>query len=1074
MASDYNAIRHENKRRYGTDIGRIGPMLLAQRYADRTHFIFELLQNAEDALARRPLRWRGSRAVTFALRKGALRVSHYGEPFNEADVRGICGIAESTKDYTAIGRFGIGFKSVYAFTDRPEVHSGTEDFAIENFVWPVPVSCVKREPDETSILVPLKVKDEAAHVEIAAGLERLDISTLLFLRNIEEIDWSVDKGRSGIYLRETKRLDGWVRQVDVLGQERGKQDDEGRWLVFSRPVSSRGQQAGNVEIAFSVAQDLGSRRKRAVQRVQRSPLVVFFPTVVETYLGFLVQGPYRTTPSRDNVPRSDVWNQHLVHETASLLVDALTWLRDRSLLDTSALRCLPLEAEKFSEDSMFARVFAATKKALSSELLLPRFDEGHVSAKLARLARTQELRDLCSPSQLKALFGMEHELVWLSGEITQDRTPELRRYLIDELGVDELTPESIVPKLGAAFLKAQSDEWIVTLYEFLDTQPALRHRLTGQPLIRLHDGTHISAVDGAGHAQAFLPSKVQTGFPTVRAAVCSTEGARAFLQSLGLTEPDPVDDVIHNLLPKYQRNNVKVGANEYEADIRRIHTAFATDSKARREKLVAALKETAFVMAVDARDGSKWRLKPDSVYLATERLKELFRGIRKVFLVDDAYACLRGEYTRELLEACGATRNLQPMEVSSSFEWDRRHNMRMAAGCVKVSWGERVEDLTLRGLDAVLESLPQLDPQGRNKKAALLWEALVELHDRRGTSVFSGTYSWYYRRWYSTQFDAAFVRKLNDSEWVPDKRGNLQRPELVLFEELNWKPNPFIESRVPFKPPIIEVLAREAGIEPGAIDLLKKLGLTSEAELRQRLGLPDETHAPSDDFADRHQTVEDEEGDVSKPVPLADSSVSRHVEGSSSGKSTTESSTEAVSREGHASSDARHDRDGAQDAESTHRRSAAQGRSFVSYIAVHIGEQDTDPDGLDHLARMELESKAIDLILLHETCWERTPTHNPGYDLYEPDKHGTAFRWCEVKAMTGSMEDRPVGLSRAQFTHAQEHGESYWLYVVEHAGTSNARILRIQDPAGKASTFTFDRGWVSVAIVEGSAVQHQE
>jgi HSP90 family molecular chaperone len=117
MACDYNAIRTDNKGKYGTDIGRIGPMLLAQRYADRTHFIFELLQNAEDALARRRRGWRGSRAVTFTLESDALRVSHYGEPFDERDVRGICGIAESTKeDFTAIGRFGIGFKSVYAFS----------------------------------------------------------------------------------------------------------------------------------------------------------------------------------------------------------------------------------------------------------------------------------------------------------------------------------------------------------------------------------------------------------------------------------------------------------------------------------------------------------------------------------------------------------------------------------------------------------------------------------------------------------------------------------------------------------------------------------------------------------------------------------------------------------------------------------------------------------------------------------------------------------------------------------------------------------------------------------------------
>src|SRR5260221_14433539 len=102
MACDYNAIRHENERRYGTDIGRIGAMLLADRYDDRTHFIFELLQNAEDALTRRAGR-QGSRTVQFDLRENALFVSHFGHRFDEDDVRGICGIAESTKDLTAIG-----------------------------------------------------------------------------------------------------------------------------------------------------------------------------------------------------------------------------------------------------------------------------------------------------------------------------------------------------------------------------------------------------------------------------------------------------------------------------------------------------------------------------------------------------------------------------------------------------------------------------------------------------------------------------------------------------------------------------------------------------------------------------------------------------------------------------------------------------------------------------------------------------------------------------------------------------------------------------------------------------------
>ena len=88
-------------------------------------------------------------------------------------------------------------------------------------------------------------------------------------------------------------------------------------------------------------------------------------------------------------------------------------------------------------------------------------------------------------------------------------------------------------------------------------------------------------------------------------------------------------------------------------------------------------------------------------------------------------------------------------------------------------------------------------------------------------------------------------------------------------------------------------------------------------------------------------------------------------------------------------------------------------------------------------------------------------------DSYEADSSGRQIRWVEVKSMTGSLEDRPVGLSHTQFDHAREKGDAYWLYVVEHVtDLAQARVLRIQNPAGNARTFTFDRGWSQIARTE--------
>lgn len=1061
MASDYHTVREENIRRYGTDIGRVGQLLLANRYDDRTHFIYELLQNAEDALAKRD-GWTGQRSVRFELSERELRVSHFGKPFDEADVRGICGIDESTKDITQIGHFGIGFKSVYAFTDRPEVHSGAEDFGIESFVWPIVVDGIQRKDSETVIVIPLR--DSADREEIGAGLKRLGGNALLFLCEIEEIEWNVEDGLSGLYLRQSDDLDDCVRRVTLIGQADGQPDAEQTWLVFSKAMHTPANElVGHVEVAFFTPLEHGR-----VRPISRSPLVVFFPTVVESHLGFRVQGPYRTTPSRDNVPHRDDWNQHCVRATAALLVDALLWLRDRNLLDVDVLRCLPLNESKFGEDSMFAPLYEATKQALISRRLLPRFGGGYVSADSAKLARTQELRDLFDSAQLTRALGVEGQLEWLSGDISQDRTPELRRYLIDDLQVAEVTPATILPKLDAAFLGKQSDEWVCRLYEFLKGQSALKRQATSLPLVRLTDGTHVPACVN-GQPQAFLPGGIETSFPTVRAVVCDSEDARAFLRFVGLTKPDPVDDVIRNVLRKYGDAH-DVGDDEYNADFRRILNAFSTDSRDQREKLVEALRNTPFVMAVDAGDSSRCFARPRDLYLATDRLKKLFAGIKGIKLVDDGRATLRGEDVRSLLEACGATRRLQKVDIECQLPCGELADIRRQAGLERKTWGSPV-DATLRGIEPLLSSFADAGIETRRIRSGLLWEALVDLAIRN-PNAFQGEYTWGYAHEQKTaNFDAAFVRQLNETPWIPDGKDKLQRPELVIFESLDWAPHPFLSSKIRFKPPIVDQLAEEAGFEPAMLDKLKSLGITNEAELIARLGLPD---TPSSENGSDGPTTPDEAvaallgGTHSPTSPVADpEGVQGALTGGAGGRIGTMPAGVNVGATAGLGIGERERRSGGS-GKGRGKGTSGTGRErlFISYVAVHHDDDESDPDGLEQAARMALEEKAVNFILNRYPIWKRAPTHNPGFDLFESGLDGNPVRWCEVKAMTGSLNDRPVGLSRPQFECARKRGVNYWLYIVERTGDENARIVRIQDPVGKARTFTFDSGWLDIAEVD--------
>jgi hypothetical protein len=1089
MTHDYEALRDENKVRYGTDIGRIGKRLLEDRYDKRTHFIFELLQNAEDALRRRSAN--GPRSVRFDLSPAELRVSHFGAPFDGEDVVGICGIDQSTKDLTAIGRFGIGFKSVYAFTTRPEVHSGEEDFAIESYVWPCAVSPIDRHADETVFVLPFEPDDPTAEADIAEGLRNLGPRTLLFLRDVEELGWKSGT-EEGLYLRSPhEQLGDGVRKVTILGEENAKTVAES-WLIFDREVSHGGKAVGFVEVAFKLSDEPDRPR---VEAISSASLVAFFPTVLPTYTGFLVQGPYRTTPSRDNVPVDDPWNRHLVQQTTALLRNALLWMRDADMLDVSTIEALPLK--RWSRDGyLFGPLFDSVIEAFEQYDLIPNSAGSYAAASNVRLVRGQEFRDLLSPNQLAQLLKVDEPIHWVSGDVTADKTPEVHEFLNRELNITEYRAESLLSRMSADFLENQTDRWIELLYKTLLGVPRrLLNLMTSVPIIRLEDGTHVVAFAN-GVACAFLPGPTQTAFPTIRRSLCASAEARQLFSLLGLTEPDPVDDVILNVLPRYAGPASSPAA--YDADIERILRAFRTDSSAQRDKLISFLRGSFFVAAIDADTRQAAFVNPAQAYISTERLSKLFDGIQGVFLVDDRYDCLRGVDVRELLEASGATRYLAPVPVPNRLTESERAELRKNAGCERCTREVPGEDHTLRGMDAVLRRLPRMSYEEAAERSRLIWEGLGELLDRRGQAVFMATYKWVFYDVHSATTDADFIRTLNSKAWVPTTDGKLARPSEVDFQSLGWKPNPVLESKIHFKPPVVELLAREVGIDLAVLNLLKQHGLTDVAALIDRLQLTEDADAEeegedadsteeqdseldADDVSDgakdsgASQIDADEEGDQEEAS--GESPSGQEAGGSSSGTTNAGGS----GKDGHNAGSSKRQGAGSDGAGSGAGSSAGSGSSgtksrakasnsqsrFVSYVSVEPDEETADPDGLSAEQRLALEEKAIVLIIEREPLLGRTPPGNKGFDLVENDSAGEPERWVEVKAMKATLHDRPVGMSSTQFEFARKAGEQYWLYVVESADEpEEARIVKIQNPARRAGYFTFDHGWLAVAEIE--------
>ena len=161
--------------------------LFSRMYVQKERFLEEILQNTEDAyrlaknLADVPY-------IRFSIFSDRLEIMHHGKAFDEEDLVSVTSFANTTKKRKGgkdlIGKFGIGFKSVYAISDFPEIHSGGFHYRICEYE--ILEVCNPREKcleEATCIVLPFKRNQEKELYNLVVnGLKQLNYGHLLFLK----------------------------------------------------------------------------------------------------------------------------------------------------------------------------------------------------------------------------------------------------------------------------------------------------------------------------------------------------------------------------------------------------------------------------------------------------------------------------------------------------------------------------------------------------------------------------------------------------------------------------------------------------------------------------------------------------------------------------------------------------------------------------------------------------------------------------------------------------------------------------------------------------------------------------
>jgi hypothetical protein len=128
----------------------------------------------------------------------------------------------------------------------------------------------------------------------------------------------------------------------------------------------------------------------------------------------------------------------------------------------------------------------------------------------------------------------------------------------------------------------------------------------------------------------------------------------------------------------------------------------------------------------------------------------------------------------------------------------------------------------------------------------------------------------------------------------------------------------------------------------------------------------------------------------------------------------------------------------------------------------------SDAENSETKERSPVDDAGIRRVVAVEKSQGRFPEvqshNNPGFDIVSSSSTGELLRHIEVKSTDGLWDEMGVGLSPRQLGFAEDHPETFWLYVVEYAtDDQRARVFGIPDAASKIEEYRFDSGWAAIA-----------
>lgn len=759
---------------------------IIDKYPDKAHFIYELLQNADDAKASK---------VSIILYRDGLIFKHNGTvPFSITDpyekgkighINSIVNISRSTKTEISntIGKFGVGFKAVFSYTNRPEIYDDKFWFAIEDYI--VPVRLTEDHPmraeKETLFYFPFKNTD-VAYDEIMKKLRSLQ-NPNLFLNNISEIDWNNESGDHGHYSRVVRKqysVKGIKCQLISLVNNTDIKD---LWL-FSKSVEINEYGKHNISVGYFLDSN------GEIDTSSRHKVYCFFPTSEKVDLCCILHAPFLLTDNRQNITDSQE-NTFLINKLAELAASALPILRDEGvateskIINDNIFEIVPLEESCWDDDDSISKdtFFEAYKSIIQKEPLLLSRNGQYLKVSDAIIPARQEIVDIIDQKQLNELLNKNRcSKDFACVESCSDN--DIKAYLSIELEVDSFGFPDLARRITSEFMQHQSNEWVSKFYYSIydNAKQLLKSKKQSEvsrweqkieplfrkaPIFKNQHGEWIPPYKGEqlDTVNIYKPSGViSSEINVVSQDLFELKNCQTLLDYLEVGEPNKFDQVKETLL-KYEGKSFTVENAQLLKDFETFLSFFLQSSSDERVEFVEKIKDYQFVAGI--RQGHERQLyKVRDTFSVTSVIEQYLKGdetrANLVFFDMDFYKSIIKKYgiakVNEFLISLGVKEfpDINKVEISSYYllNEEQKH---IADQCAHSTRGRSYFDFQLPGLEFAVKH------NNISKEISkLIWSRLIA----RNVGTVSFIVKGFYYSDFSKTGESTLQKLLKSYKWL--------------------------------------------------------------------------------------------------------------------------------------------------------------------------------------------------------------------------------------------------------------------------------------------------------------------